>query len=81
MPCLLRRSIVREIDTVFVQGRSLVIRVRRAGIEVKRKGERWTPTAYFVPWHSLYNTGARLRALENARDRASRKAAARKVRP
>ena len=47
MPCLLRRQIVRQLDAVFVQGRSLV--VRREGIEVKRKGERSNPTAYFVP--------------------------------
>jgi hypothetical protein len=52
MPCLLRRQIVRQLDAVFVQGRSLVVRVRRDGIEVKRKGERWNPTAYFVPWQS-----------------------------
>ena len=80
MPCLLRRQIVRQLDAVFVQGRSLVVRVRRDGSEVKRKGERWNPTAYFMPWQSIYRTGARLRAIENARVRAARKAARRGVR-
>ena len=77
MPCLLRRQSVRQLEAVSVQGRSLVVRVRRDGIEVKRKGERWNPTAYFIPWKSIYRTGARLRAIENARESAARKAARR----
>ena len=44
---------------------------------VKRKGERWNPTAYFIPWQSLYTTGARLRAIENLRGRAANRAARR----
>jgi hypothetical protein len=81
MPYRLRKPIVRELDSVLVQGRTLVIRMRRDGVEVKRKGERWNPTAYFVPWQSLYTTGARLRAIENARERAARRAARRWRRP
>ena len=77
MPCLLRRQIIRQLDAVFIQGRCLVVRVRRDGIEVKRKGERWSPTAYFVPWQSVYTTNAHLRAIENVRERAARKAARR----
>ena len=81
MPCLLRRQIVRQLDAVLVHCRSLVVRVRRDGIEVKRKGERWNPSAYFVPWQSVYAVGARLRAIENARERAARRTARRGGRP
>ena len=77
MPHRLRKPIVRELDAVLVQGRALVVRVARDGVLVKRKGERWSPTAYFVPWQSLYTTGARLRAIENMRERAARGAARR----
>jgi hypothetical protein len=36
---------------------------------------------YFVPWQSVYIVGARLRAIENERERAARKAARRGGRP
>ncbi len=76
MPHRMRKPLVRELDAVLVRGRALIARVRHDGIELKRKGERW-PTGYFVPWLSVYNAGARLRAIENARERAARRAARR----
>ncbi len=77
MPHPLRYAVVRELDFVQVQGRALVVRIARDGVHVKRKGERWSPTAYFVSWHSLYATGARLRAIENMRERGGHRDARR----
>ena len=81
MPHRLRKPIVRELDFILMQGRALVVRMARDGVQVKRKGERWNPTAYCVPWQSLYTTGARLRAIENLRGRAAKRAARRGGRP
>jgi hypothetical protein len=64
VPHPMRKPIVRELDAV--RGRALVARFLRDGIQIERKGERWTTTACFVPWQAIYNVGARLRAISAA---------------
>lgn len=64
MATILSKNVERVIEDAYVRGKALVARMTRAGIQIKRKGERWESSGYTVPWDAIYFHGARLKAAE-----------------
>jgi len=72
----LRKMVTRLVETFYVKGRPLVVKMTMEGIYLKRQKERWS-SAYFVPWQAMYVYGARIRALQIMDARKAKKKARR----
>lgn len=65
-----RKTRLRARTSASVRGRELVVELTPHECIIREAGRR---TGYAVPWRAVYETGARLKAIEQRAEKAARK--------